>query len=61
MDGLLLLLSILFPFDFTLTETWRLEMPSACIQRAPLPCSAEAASTFPISPLCSLISEHYPL
>lgn len=55
MDGLFLLLSILFPF--TLTEIWRLEMPSASIQRDPLPCSAEAASIFPISPLCSLISK----
>lgn len=51
MDRLFLLLSILFPFAFTLTEIWRLELPSACIQRDPLPCSAEAASIFSISPL----------
>lgn len=57
MDGPLLLLSILFPFALNLTEIWRLEMPSACIQRDPLPCSAEAASLFPMSPPCSLISE----
>lgn len=60
MDGLFLLLRILFSFAFTLTEIWKLEMPSACIQRDPLPCSTEAASVPPyLLPAPSSVSSSY--